>query len=80
MSKQIAHPTQIIGKNEMIENPEPKQWKSLQAGICRIFNEIGLHAEEDKQITTPRGTVSLDVFAIDLGSVDLIQYIVECKN
>ncbi len=64
----------------MIEIPEPKEWKSLQSGFCRIFNEIGLHAEENKLIITPRGSVSLDVFAIDIGSVDSIQYVVECKN
>lgn len=64
----------------MIENPEPKEWRSLQSGVCRIFNEIGLHAKENKLIITPRGSVSLDVFAIDTGSVDSIQYVVECKN
>lgn len=64
----------------MIENPEPSEWKELQTGVCKIFNEIGLQAEQDKVIKTPRGTVSLDVFAIDPGSVDSIQYIVECKN
>jgi restriction system protein len=64
----------------MIENPEPSNWKDLQAGVCRIFNEIGLKAEQDKEIKTPRGTLSLDVFAIDPGSADCIQYIVECKN
>lgn len=70
----------IVGYNEMIENPEPKEWQSLQTGVCRIFNEIGLHAEENKLINTPRGSVSLDVFAVDPGSVDSIQYVVECKN
>ncbi len=64
----------------MIENPEPKEWKALQAGVCKIFKEIGLHAEENKLVNTPRGSVSLDVFAIDPGSVDSIQYVVECKN
>jgi hypothetical protein len=64
----------------MIENSEPKEWESLQTGVCRIFNEIGLHAEENKLINTPRGAVSLDVFAIDPGSIDSIQYVVECKN
>ena len=64
----------------MIENPEPKEWKTLQAGVCRIFKEIGLHAVENKLVTTVRGTVSLDVFALDPGSVDSIQYVVECKT
>ncbi|MCF6156809.1 MAG: hypothetical protein E3K36_16575 [Candidatus Brocadia sp.] len=64
----------------MIEDHEPNDWKILQEGVCRIFNEIGLKAEINKEITTPRGKVSLDVFAIDPGSVDKIQYVVECKN
>ena len=64
----------------MIEHYEPKDWRTLQDGVCRIFNEIGLNAETDKEITTPRWKVTLDVFAIDPGSVDNIQYIVECKN
>mgnify|MGYP001352841085 CR=1 FL=1 len=64
----------------MIQNPAPTDWKDLQAGVCRVFREIGLHAEQDKVIKTPRGKVSLDVFAIDPGSVDSIQYVVECKN
>ena len=64
----------------MIENPEPKDWKDLQSGVCKIFNEIGLHAEENKLFRTPRGTISLDVFAVDPGSVDSIQYVAECKN
>ena len=64
----------------MIEDPEPNDWKILQDGVCRIFNEIGLKAETNKEVATPRGTVHLDVFAVDPGSVDKIQYIVECKN
>lgn len=64
----------------MIENYDLNDWKTLQDGVCRIFNEIGLKAETDKEIVTPRGKVSLDVFAVDPGSVDKIQYIVECKN
>ena len=64
----------------MMENPEPDDWEELQAGVCRIFTEIGLQAEQNKKVRTPRGEVSLDVFAIDPGSVDKIQYVVECKN
>ena len=66
----------------MIENPEPKEWKALQTGTCKIFKEIGvgLYAEENKLVKTPRRIISLDVFAVDPGSVDSIQYVVECKN
>lgn len=79
----LAAPDQSVGHNfcmTMIENPEPSDWKELQTGVCRIFNDIGLRAAQDKEIKTPRGKVSLDVFAVDPGSVDNIQYVVECKN
>lgn len=64
----------------MIENPEPSDWRLLQDGVCRIFNEIGLTAKTEVELTTPRGTVEVDVFAVDEKSVDKIRYIVECKN
>lgn len=63
----------------MIENPDPSNWQSLQEGVCSIFNEIGLEAEIGKRIETPRGTVEIDVYAVDQNSVDKIKYIVECK-
>ena len=64
----------------MIDNPHPQNWKDLQNSVCRLFNEIGLHAETEKLIQTPRGNVEVDVFAIDMNSVDQIKYLVECKN
>lgn len=64
----------------MIENPYPTAWQDLQEGVCKIFNEIGLKAEVGKLISTPRGNVEIDVYAIDENSVDKIKYIVECKN
>ncbi|WP_371437559.1 restriction endonuclease [Polaromonas sp.] len=64
----------------MIEDPNPKDWRELQAGVCRLLNEIGLTAETEKALTTPRGEVEVDVYAVDQASVDKIKYIVECKN
>lgn len=55
-------------------------WKDLQNKICLLFNQIGLNAETEKIIETPRGEVEVDVFAIDPKSVDKISYLVECKN
>ncbi|MFA7327938.1 MAG: restriction endonuclease [Candidatus Ratteibacteria bacterium] len=63
-----------------IEDPEPKEWRALQSGVCRIFNEIGLVASESVTIQTPRGSVELDVYAVDTSSIDKIKYVVECKN
>lgn len=55
-------------------------WKDLQNKVCLLFNQIGLKAETEKIIETPRGEVEVDVFAIDPNSVDKISYLVECKN
>ncbi|WP_306546004.1 restriction endonuclease [Malikia spinosa] len=64
----------------MIDHPHPTNWRELQAGVCRIFREIGLNAVAEKKLSTPRGEVEVDVYAVDESSVDKIQYIVECKN
>lgn len=55
-------------------------WKDLQNKVCLLLNQIGLRAETEKVIETPRGEVEVDVFAIDPNSVDQISYIIECKN
>lgn len=52
----------------------------LQAGVARLFNEIGLSARIEEKLKTPRGEVKIDVFAADEASVDKISYLVECKN
>lgn len=64
----------------MIENPTPSNWKSLQSGVCELFKEIGLAAEVERKVKTPRGEIEIDVYAVDEGSVDQISYLVECKN
>jgi hypothetical protein len=58
--------------NVLIENPNPRNWRALQAGVCRLLNEIGLTAETGKIVDTPRGKVEIDVFAVDEQSVDKI--------
>ena len=64
----------------LIDETLPTDWRDLQAGVCRIFQDIGLTAEESKALKTPRGTVEVDVYAVDEASVDHISYIVECKR
>ncbi len=44
----------------MIDDPHPKDRKDLQARVCRLFNEIGLSAEIEKVLNTPRGEVEVD--------------------
>lgn len=64
----------------MIDDPCPSHWRDLQAGVCRLFNDIGLSADMEVELPTPRGRVVVDVFATDKKSVDNITYVVECKN
>lgn len=64
----------------MIENPLPPTWQQLQEQVNQILLDIGLESEVGKKISTPRGMVEVDVFAIDTKSIDKIQYIIECKN
>jgi restriction system protein len=59
---------------------QPRNWKDLQDKVDFIFTCVGLASEKEKHVTTPRGTVELDVYAIDPLSLDKIKYIVECKN
>lgn len=63
----------------MIESPNISDWKQLQHSVCRLLNEVGLSAQEEVILKTPRGAVEVDVFAIDESSVDKIKYIIECK-
>lgn len=64
----------------MIDDPLPASWQDLQFGVQRIFRNLGLNAEVEVDLETPRGSVNVDVLAIDIRSLDKITYIVECKN
>ena len=64
----------------MIDNPYPDKWQDLQLGVKRIFRNVGLSSDIEVNIPTPRGSVNVDVLAIDGLSLDNIKYIVECKN
>lgn len=44
------------------------------------MGKVGFNAETSKTVVTPRGTVELDVYAIDPLSIDKITYVIECKN
>ncbi|MHC1701121.1 MAG: restriction endonuclease [Humidesulfovibrio sp.] len=64
----------------MIDDAPLKTWQELQSRVAQIFTEIGLNVEIGKQLTTARGTIEIDVYAVDSNSVDKIKYVVECKN
>lgn len=64
----------------MIDDPLPPNWRTLQDNVCKLFRNIGLDATTEVPIATPRGKVTIDVVAVDRGSVDQIKYFVECKS
>lgn len=39
----------------MIDDPNPKDWRELQDGVKRLFRNIGLSAETEVSVKTPRG-------------------------
>jgi hypothetical protein len=54
-----------------------------QTKLRKFIGQIALNRwpkKLDHYISTPRGSVEVDVYAIDENSVDEIKYIVECKN
>lgn len=58
---------------------KPKDWKELQEYVNRIFINIGYESSIEKNTTTPRGNINIDVFAVDLDSINKDIYIIECK-
>ena len=58
----------------MIDDPLPDDWRELQAGVQRIFRNVGMKADVEVDLQTPRGTINVDVLAIDTRSVDKIIY------
>ena len=59
---------------------DPIDWRDLQNKVCLLLSQSGFEAETEKVVSTPRGEVEIDVFAIDPRSIDRISYVVECKN
>ena len=68
------------GDAGVIDDPLPQDWRELQSGVQRIFRNVGLSADVEVDLETPRGSVNVDVMAVDVRSVDKVRYIVECKN
>jgi hypothetical protein len=64
----------------MIDDYDVSNWRELQNSVCRLFNEVGLIANTEVPLSTPRGVVEVDVYAVDERSIDKVSYIVECKN
>ena len=63
----------------MINPGVPKHWKALQADVAQILSECGFQVESNKTITTVRGKVDIDVFALDRSQTPPVIYLCECK-
>lgn len=65
----------------LVINPSPPtDWRDLQVQVSKILEECGLISEIDKNITTVRGTVKVDVHAEDSRNQPLTIYLCECKH
>ena len=63
----------------MIFNSDPTDWTDLQNKVAQIFDEIGCIVAIEKEITTTRGVVNVDVFVEDATKSPHLIYICECK-
>lgn len=64
----------------MINPKTPETWQQLQTEAGRILSEIGWKVEIEKKIKTARGSVEVDVFAINEKEAPPIVYLLECKH
>lgn len=62
-----------------ILNEEPKNWRELELTVAKVLNDAGYTAYNDRQITTVRGNVNIDVLAEDRNTVPISTYLIECK-
>lgn len=63
---------------EFVHEP-PNSWQDLELIVAKILKQCGFDAERDKQISTVRGSVDIDVFAKDNNSTPSSEYLIECK-
>jgi hypothetical protein len=64
----------------MIFDNEPRDWSDLQNKVAQVFDEIGCIVEIEKEITTTRGFVNVDVFVRDVTKSPNLIYVCECKH
>lgn len=62
-----------------ILNEEPKNWRELELTVAKVLNDAGYTAYNDRQISTVRGNVNIDVLAEDRNTSPISTYLIECK-
>lgn len=58
----------------------PTGWQDLQEQTARILSECGLTVEIEKTIPLARGTIEVDVYAVDTENTPQGVYVCECKD
>ncbi len=64
----------------MIFSSEPTDWSDLQNKVAQVFSEFGCVVTVEKDISTTRGTVNVDVYVEDTTKSPNLIYICECKH
>jgi hypothetical protein len=64
----------------MIEKEPGADWRDLQQRVAAILQECGLIAEVGRSICVARGTVDVDVYAVDPTTTPRAVYLCECKR
>lgn len=64
----------------MIFADAPEDWKELENRVQQILSECGCQAERGKSVALPRGSVDLDVYALDTTRQPNLIIVRECKH
>lgn len=58
---------------------KPENWRELEIKVTEIFSQCGFKADNNVEIKTVRGTVNVDVLAIDNNITPNTTILIECK-
>jgi restriction system protein len=64
----------------MIDSTLPATWADLQTAVAGILTEAGLEAKVEHDLTTARGSVNVDVWAVDTHVSPPATMVCECKR
>jgi len=65
---------------KVIEQEPGNDWRDLQVRVATILSECGFETESPRTLTTVRGRVEVDVYAVDPSTVPRTLYVCECKR
>lgn len=59
---------------------EPTDWQKLEEMVCQAFEEMGYRSERNYELSTVRGKVRIDVYAVNEKSPIPTVILCECKH